>query len=103
MSERREIRERAGGGQQGDRNADRRLARRLAHGAHPFALQSSSSLVAKILLRFVPVGSLKKASVSVPRFCAIAVSGSGRITCLTQSAGIGFTSSLSSSVKSIAV
>ena len=60
--------------------------------------QVNSSLVAKILLRSVPAGSLKKASVRLAWFCEIASSGSGRITARVQAAGRSFTAMFSSSV-----
>ncbi|MNY16567.1 hypothetical protein D3C86_1498360 [compost metagenome] len=46
--------------------------------ACPAAQHETSSRVAKSLVMSVPVGSLKKASVSEPWFCEITSSGSGR-------------------------
>src|SRR6185312_16415320 len=99
MREGGEMRRQESRGQQPETQAQRGLA----HCRYPFAWQFSSSLVAKILLMSVPVGSLKKASVSVFWFSAMAVSGSGRITLLVQFAGMSSTFMLASSVKSMAV
>src|SRR5690606_101434 len=56
----------------------------------PFCSQSISRRVANIFDMSVPVGSLKKASVSVAWFWASASSGSGRTTLDLQPAGRPF-------------
>src|SRR3546814_850423 len=99
MPEGGEMRRHENRGQQSETYAQRGSA----HCRYPFARPFSSSLVAKILLMSVPVGSLKKASVSVFWFSAMAVSGSGLMTLLAQFPGMSSTVMLAFSVKSIAV